>query len=91
MTLAGRAVQKLFNSTLQRELDGNLYCLRLFASEPRNGIAQSDMHIAPTTPVETKSPPMEDANITLLSYFVNSMIYNTTIFGEYYGKSKTTR
>jgi hypothetical protein len=34
---------------------------------------------------------MEDANITLLSYFVNSMIYNTTIFGEYYGKSKTTR
>ena len=24
---------------------------------PRNGIAQSDMHIAPTAPVETKSPP----------------------------------
>jgi len=32
--------------------------LRLNACEPRNGIAQSDMHIAPTTPVETKSSPL---------------------------------
>jgi len=42
-------------------------------SGPRNGIAQSDMHIAPTTPVETKSPPCGRI-ITLLGYFVKSVI-----------------
>jgi len=57
MTLTSEAVQKFVNSTLLRELDGNLYCLRLFAFEPYDGVAQSDMHIAPTTPVETKSSP----------------------------------
>jgi len=43
--------------TLLRKLDDNLCCLRLNACEPRNGNAQSDMHIAPTTLVETRSPP----------------------------------
>ncbi|SFV66367.1 hypothetical protein MNB_SV-3-660 [hydrothermal vent metagenome] len=35
------------------------------------------MHIAPTTPVETKSPPYLEsgAMITLLDYFVNILWY----------------
>ncbi len=69
MTLTGRAVLRLRgvnDSTLLRELDDNLCCLRLNACEPCNGIAQSDMHIAPTTPVETKSPP----------YYIGVWCYN---------------
>jgi len=38
MTLTSEAVQSSIKLTLQRKLDDNLYCLRLFAFRPYNGV-----------------------------------------------------